>query len=114
MSDQSGIVWDLETVTDLLAAARMLHLGNAAQADVRQAAGTGLPQNMFGVKPKFAISLRAADNPIPISRRGWSDKGGPRNDRCVIPSNLWVIGCFQRCGLQHQRPNGCTLAAAVR
>jgi hypothetical protein len=37
MPEQSIIVWDVETVPDLAAAARMLDLGMATDADVRQA-----------------------------------------------------------------------------
>jgi hypothetical protein len=33
MSEQSVIVWDLETVPDLAAAARMLDMGNASEAE---------------------------------------------------------------------------------
>jgi len=36
MPEQSVIVWDLEIVPNLTAAARMLDLGNASEADVRQ------------------------------------------------------------------------------
>jgi hypothetical protein len=39
MPEQSIIVWDLETVPDLAAAARMLDLGDAPEADVRHALG---------------------------------------------------------------------------
>ena len=45
MSDQSVIVWDLETVPDLAAAARMLDLFNATDAEVREALGTGFPKH---------------------------------------------------------------------
>jgi predicted PolB exonuclease-like 3'-5' exonuclease len=45
MSKQTVIVWDLETVPDLAAAARMLDLGDAAEADVRQALGSGFPKH---------------------------------------------------------------------
>jgi len=45
MSEQSVIVWDLETVPDLAAAARMLDLGNATEAEVRQALGAGFPKH---------------------------------------------------------------------
>ena len=45
MPEQSIIVWDLETVPDLPAAARMLDLGNAADADVREALGPGFPKH---------------------------------------------------------------------
>jgi hypothetical protein len=43
MPEQSIIAWDLETVPDLAAAARMLDLGNAADADVRQALARAFP-----------------------------------------------------------------------
>jgi predicted PolB exonuclease-like 3'-5' exonuclease len=45
MPEQSIIAWDLETVPDLAAAARMLDLGNAADADVREALGPGFPKH---------------------------------------------------------------------
>ena len=45
MPDQSVIVWDLETVPDLAAAARMLGLGNAPDAEVREALGPGFPKH---------------------------------------------------------------------
>jgi 3'-5' exonuclease len=44
MSEQSVIVWDLETVPDLAAAARMLDMGNASEAEVREALGPGFPK----------------------------------------------------------------------
>jgi 3'-5' exonuclease len=44
MSDQSVIVWDLETMPDLAAAARMLSMKGAPDADVRQALGPGFPK----------------------------------------------------------------------
>src|ERR1700746_2099542 len=45
MSEQSIIVWDLETVPDLAAAARMLDMGNASDAEVREALGSGFPKH---------------------------------------------------------------------
>jgi predicted PolB exonuclease-like 3'-5' exonuclease len=45
MPEHSVIVWDLETVPDLAAAARMLDLADAADADVRQALGSGFPKH---------------------------------------------------------------------
>ena len=45
MPEQSVIVWDLETVTDLAAAARMLDLGDAPEADVREALGSSFPKH---------------------------------------------------------------------
>ena len=44
MPEQTVIVWDLETVPDLAAARRMLDLGGAPEAEVREFSGLGLPQ----------------------------------------------------------------------
>ena len=46
MPEQSIIVWDVETVPDLAAAARMLDLGKATDADVHQALGPGFPKHL--------------------------------------------------------------------
>ena len=45
MGEQSVIVWDLETIPDLAAAARMLDLGNATEAEIREAIGPGFPKH---------------------------------------------------------------------
>jgi predicted PolB exonuclease-like 3'-5' exonuclease len=45
MPEQSIIVWDLETIPDLAAAARMLDMGNATHAEVREALGSGFPKH---------------------------------------------------------------------
>src|ERR1700730_3769561 len=45
MPEQSVIVWDLETVPDLAAAARMLDMGDAPEAEVRQALGSSFPKH---------------------------------------------------------------------
>jgi predicted PolB exonuclease-like 3'-5' exonuclease len=45
MPEQSVIVWDLETVPDLAAAARMLDKGSATQAEVRESIGPGFPKH---------------------------------------------------------------------
>ncbi|MGA8699538.1 MAG: hypothetical protein WB689_38085, partial [Xanthobacteraceae bacterium] len=45
MSEQAVIVWDLETVPDLAAAARMLDLSDASEAKVREALGTTFPKH---------------------------------------------------------------------
>ena len=45
MSEHSVIVWDLETVPDLAAAARMFDMGDASDAQVREALGTGFPKH---------------------------------------------------------------------
>jgi predicted PolB exonuclease-like 3'-5' exonuclease len=43
MPKHSIIVWDLETVPDLSAAARMFDLSNAPETEVREALGPGFP-----------------------------------------------------------------------
>jgi hypothetical protein len=45
MPEQTVIVWDLETIPDLLAAARMLDLGGATETEVREALGPGFPKH---------------------------------------------------------------------
>ena len=45
MREQSVIVWDLETIPDLAAAARMLDLENAPDTEVREAIGPGFPKH---------------------------------------------------------------------
>ena len=45
MPEQSLIVWDLETVPDLAATARMLDMPNAAEREVREALGSGFPKH---------------------------------------------------------------------
>jgi 3'-5' exonuclease len=45
MPEQSVIVWDLETIPDLAAAARMFDMETAAEADVRQAIGSSFPKH---------------------------------------------------------------------
>jgi 3'-5' exonuclease len=45
MPEQSVIVWDLETIPDLAAAARMLDLPKATDAEIREAIGPGFPKH---------------------------------------------------------------------
>jgi hypothetical protein len=45
MAEQSVIVWDLETVPDLSATARMPDLGDAPETQVREALGAGFPKH---------------------------------------------------------------------
>lgn len=45
MPETNVIVWDIETVPDLRAAARMLNLENAADVEVRAALGEGFPKH---------------------------------------------------------------------
>jgi 3'-5' exonuclease len=39
------IVWDLETISDLAAARRMLDMGQASEEEVRAALGAGFPKH---------------------------------------------------------------------
>jgi hypothetical protein len=45
MSEKTIVVWDLETVPDLLAAARMLNMRLASGPEVREALGPGFPKH---------------------------------------------------------------------
>src|SRR5262249_24081540 len=45
MPEQSVIVWDLETIPDLTAARRLFDLGDASDAEVREALGSGFPKH---------------------------------------------------------------------
>jgi hypothetical protein len=68
MSDQTVIVWDLETVPDLLAAARMLDLGKAPKEQ---------PYAIFADLESCAIALSAALSPphtVPLYRPKRSPK----------------------------------------
>ncbi len=56
MPEQTVIVWDLETIPDLAAAARMLDMGSAPEADVQQAMGDGFPQAQLAMGSPSAIT----------------------------------------------------------
>jgi 3'-5' exonuclease len=45
MPEQTVVAWDLETVPDITAAARMLDLGTAPEAEVRERLGPGFPKH---------------------------------------------------------------------
>jgi hypothetical protein len=45
MPEEFVIVWDLETVPDLAAAARLFGLPNGSEAEVREALGSGFPKH---------------------------------------------------------------------
>jgi hypothetical protein len=45
MSEHSVIVWDLETAPDLAAAARLLDMAGASNAEVRETLGAGIPKH---------------------------------------------------------------------
>jgi len=48
MSERNVIIWDLETVPDLRAAARMLSMEGASEKDIRAALGSGRPKQRYG------------------------------------------------------------------
>lgn len=73
MSEQSVIVWDLETVPDLAAAAGMLDLTNATDAEVREALGSRFPKHppydtacIGGSSRALAISPPGATTDFPL------------------------------------------------
>lgn len=60
MPDQSIIVWDLETVPDLAAAARMVDLPNASEADVRLTIDSGAAQLKINARPAYFQAVAKA------------------------------------------------------
>jgi predicted PolB exonuclease-like 3'-5' exonuclease len=61
MTEQTVVVWDLETIPDLAAAARMLDLGAAPEAKVREALGSGFPKHPLHKIVALAPWSRAAN-----------------------------------------------------
>lgn len=51
MPEQSIIVWDLETIPNLEAASRMFDLGDATEAEIREALGLAQPSGLFFRQP---------------------------------------------------------------
>jgi hypothetical protein len=49
-AEQTIIAFDVETVPDLWAAARMLGLGTASEAEVREALGPGFPKHPLHIR----------------------------------------------------------------
>jgi hypothetical protein len=72
MSEHSIIVWDLETVPDLAAAARLFDMGGASDAEVREALGSGLPKHPLH-KIVCIGALVASRQP----EAGWSMRSAP-------------------------------------
>jgi hypothetical protein len=77
MPDQTVIVWDLETVPDLAAAARMLDLGNATEAEVREATRKKRQSSPSGlaIATQFPLTLPLCGQP---PNRGRSGNGHSR------------------------------------
>ena len=84
MAASSTIVWDLETVPDLDAAARMLHMEDAPADEVRQALGDGFPI------VALALVVGAAS---PVAGEGLTDEAPPPlwPKRTVNPWETLVI-----------------------
>ena len=61
MPEQSIIVWDLESIPDLSAAARMLDLGGATETEVREALGEASPSILCTRSSALVPWLRAAN-----------------------------------------------------
>jgi len=79
MSEKSIIVWDLETVPDLAAAARMLDLPNAADAEVREALGSGFPKQRSCATGARHVQHRQAEELLQVGKRlSDDDFGNPR------------------------------------
>jgi hypothetical protein len=63
MSEHSVIVWDLQTVPDLAAAARLFDMEGAAEAEVREALGSGFPKHPLrsSFNPQGRTMVKHAD-----------------------------------------------------
>src|SRR5262245_39535264 len=92
MSEYSVIVWDLETVPDLAAAARLLDMADVNEADVREALGPGFP--------KHPLHKIACIGPLVASRQpeGWrvdalgAPHTGERSESQLIRDFIEKIG----------------------
>jgi hypothetical protein len=92
------IVWDLETVPDLPAAARMLDLSNAPDVEIRNALGSGFPKH-----PLHKIVCVGAPSQSLNQQAGSSgEKPGPlvagffsteRLESCDEHANIASDGC---------------------
>jgi hypothetical protein len=85
MPEQTIIAWDLETILDLPAAARMLDLGLATEVDVREALGSGFPKHPLH-KSVCIGALVASRQP-----EGWSIRS--RLEVSKAPSNRLLRAC---------------------
>ena len=63
MSEHSVIVWDLQTVPDLAAAARLFDMEGAAEVEVREALGSGFPKHPLrsSFNPQGRTMVKHAD-----------------------------------------------------
>ena len=73
MPEQTVIVWDLESIPDLLAAARMLDLGGATETEVREALGEGFPSTLSTRSSALALWSLAAN----LRVGAWTHLGHP-------------------------------------
>jgi hypothetical protein len=73
MPEQTVIAWDLESVPDLSAAARMLGLGMATEAEVREALGPGYGALVASRQPEgWCVDARPTS-----ARYGSTDRKAP-------------------------------------
>jgi hypothetical protein len=79
MSEQSVIVWDLETVPDLAAAARMLDMRNASEAEVREALGPGFPKHPLHKIACIGGGFSCSCRPV---RKGSTSQASPVIPEC--------------------------------
>jgi predicted PolB exonuclease-like 3'-5' exonuclease len=92
MPEQSIIVFDLETIPDLPAAARMLGLGHSSETEVREALGEGFPKHPLH-KVVCIGALVASRQP-----EGWrvdalgAPNTGERSERELISSFVERVG----------------------
>jgi predicted PolB exonuclease-like 3'-5' exonuclease len=92
MPEPTVIVWDLETIPDLAAAARMLGLGHASETEVREALGVSFPKHPLH-KIVCVGALVASRQP-----EGWridalgAPNTGERSERELISSFVERVG----------------------
>jgi hypothetical protein len=82
MPEQSVIVWDLETIVDLAAAARMLDLGAATETEVREALGPSFPKHPLHKIVCIGAWLRFASRMV----GAWTLWGHPMSANAPRPS----------------------------
>jgi hypothetical protein len=71
MPEQSIIVWHLETVPDLAAAARLFDMGGASDAEVREVLGSGFPKHPLH-KIACIVHWSRADSRTAGARMPWA------------------------------------------
>jgi hypothetical protein len=98
MSHANVIVWDIETVPDLRAAARMLNMEHAADEEVRAALGDGFPKHplhkivcigaLVAERQMAGWEVRALGAP---HIRTFMDRVGELRPRLITFNRLWLV-----------------------